>query len=296
MQRDKIQKPKVRFTRNADGSIGIPRDNKTDELVELWGKQSASLEIPRLSIKQEISKLKQAYTKKLSKKHIQKKQTIVLPTVKKLETNKSEQVSKNQTNTETRPITITVSIPAFRVPKKISAIPKKPILIGLAVVMVVVVGFALLNQTDNDTNRADSNGQVQGAVDSGISTNVKPSFPVLTPNGKGVDDLGGFAKINPPGKPDVYVFTDNLSGTPIKVSQQKAPEDLLTDPTKVSEIAKQFNATKTFDAGEFTVYNGISIKGPQSLVYTKGDLLVLIVADKELPSATWVDYISNLRF
>jgi hypothetical protein len=191
------KKPKVRFTRNADGSIGAPRDissSNPDDLIEVWGKQSASLEIPRLSIRQEFSQLKKSFNHKKKKQpntpigtnninnHVVQK--------RKAATAKTPTQSIHTTSVASPPITISISIPAFRIPKKLSARNKKPIMLsGIAILVAVTALFVIVRL--NNSNDGMNNGEVQGVVTSNISTNVTPSFPVLTPNGSGVADLGG---------------------------------------------------------------------------------------------------------
>ncbi len=298
----KQTKPRVRFTRNADGSIGAPRDvsSAPDDIIELWGKQSASLELPRLSVKQELSQLKKAFIHK-------KKQTPQVPASQKKSANsvvKKRTLSASNTPVNTpalpatgsRPITISISIPALRIPKRITLQNKKPLLIGgLAVVLVASAAFMIVRLDSNDTS--SKNGEIQGAVTSNIPIGVTPSFPVLSPNGNGVADLGGFANIAPKDAPPVYAYTDAIGDKKIKVSQQQLPDALRTDQAaKLKELAQGFNANSPLEIGDNTAYIGASAKGAQSVVYIKGENLVLIASDDTISNAEWVTYIGNLRY
>jgi hypothetical protein len=277
------KKPKVRLTRNIDGTIGAPKDvTAKDDIVELWGKQSASFELPKLSIKEEFISLR----KSLIKKKKPSKTTIT--------TDKKEATKKTSSeNTHTKPVVITLSIPALRIPKRILPHTKKQVIINVAVIALAVglIGFLMMRSP------TENKGEVQGAVTSNIPTNVTPDFPVLTPLGAGVEDLGGFAKISPKDTPSVYAFRDAIAGVPIKVSQQQLPDSLRTDQiNKLKELAESFNAKDPLEVGDNTAYIGASTNGVQSVVYMKGENLVLIASDNTISNADWVTYIGNLRY
>lgn len=281
------KKPKVRLTRNSDGTIGAPKDvTAKDDIVELWGKQSASFELPKLSLKEEFAELK----KSLKKKNKHSKTTIDQKNNKI--SAKSDVLAKD---THTKPIVITLSIPALRIPKRILPHTKKQIALNVVVIIIAlgVIGYFATKGSPT----SDSKGDVQGAVTSTIPTNVTPDFPVLTPLGAGVEDLGGFAKISPKDAPAVYAYRDTISGVPIKVSQQQLPDALRTDQAnKVRELAEGFNAKDTLEIGDNTAYIGASTNGVQSVVYVKGENLVLIASDTTISNSDWVTYIGNLRY
>jgi hypothetical protein len=277
------KKAKVRLTRNSDGSIGAPKDvTAKDDIVELWGKQSASFELPKLSLKEELSSLKKSFTSK-------KKQSI--HNVSSVKT----RILTDDAGTKTKPVVITLSIPALRVPKRVLPHTKKQWALNALVIIITasLIGFITIKNSQDSSNT----GEVQGAVTSTIPTNVTPEFPVLTPLGAGVDDLGGFAKISPKDAPAVYAYRDTISGIPIKVSQQQLPDALRTDQAnKVRELAEGFNAKNPLEVGDNTAYIGASTNGVQSVVYVKGENLVLIASDNTISNADWVTYIGNLRF
>lgn len=294
MQREQNKKPRVRLTRNPDGSLGVPRNEpaKKDDLVELWGKQNASLELPRLSLKQEFAQFKQTITKKKSRNYKDNTKTPYASQTTRQHLAKNDSLKSEST---TRPITVSISIPAVRVPKmRIPMLPKKAI---IGVIGVIVLMGALILVRHNNSQDTAVNGSVQGAVTGAIETNITPSFPVVTPNGSGVNDLGGFANIAPSGAPAVYAYTDTINGIKIKVSQQQLPDALRTDQAnKLKELAEGFNAKTPLEVGDATAYIGASAKGAQSVVYIKGENLVLIASDDTIPNADWVTYIGSLRY
>lgn len=273
----KKQKPKVRLMRNDDGSLGVPRDTarQADDLVQAWDQQKSSMQAPVRSVTEELKEAKSSL-----------KQRVV----------KRKEAKKQKANGNTTAKTLTLQLPtAEAITKRIPRTKK-----GLAVSgVVLVVGFVGIygllggfSNAPNDGSGAEA-GQVQGAV----LEKVVPDFPVITPLGKGVDDLGGFVKISPEGTPAVFAFKDTIGSTPIKVSQQQLPDNLRTDQAaKLKELATGFNAKEPLEVGDNTAYIGTSVNGAQSIVYIKGENLVLIASDSSIPNSEWVTYIGNLRY
>ncbi len=129
------------------------------------------------------------------------------------------------------------------------------------------------------------------------STNsVTPEYQTITPKGKTIDDLGGWKLISPPKSDPVFAYTDTIDAVPISTSEQPLPKSFIEDiDGQVSELAKKFNATTKLTAGSTTVYIGTSSKGPQSVIFTKNGLLILIKSEKVIKDASWTAYISSLQ-
>lgn len=298
MQREEKKKPRVRLVRNADGSVDVPRDKtqQSDDLIELWGRQSASLELPRLSIKEELTQLKRYVSSKKHAASTQHKAKMSQKTTRPIQPPDTGTQAEKQPITETRPITITLHIPALRIPKRLTPNTKKPIIVAVLVFVVVVSGVFIILRLAGSSDTT-TNGEVQGAVTGNIETNVVPSFPVLTPNGNGVADLGGFANIAPKDALPVYAYNDAIGDKKIKVSQQKLPDTLRTDQAvKLKDLAESFNAKTPLEVGDNTAYIGATVKGAQSVIYVKGENLVLIASDDTISNADWVTYLGNLKY
>lgn len=122
---------------------------------------------------------------------------------------------------------------------------------------------------------------------------VSPDFKALTPNNAKQD----WKQSKPEGSSAaVYIFTDTIHDVPIKVSEQPLPPSFRDDPaSKIAEVAQGFNATNTMQVNGLTVYIGTSTKGPQSVIFSDGTLLVLIKSDTTISSGAWADYIKTLR-
>jgi len=126
------------------------------------------------------------------------------------------------------------------------------------------------------------------------STTLDPGYPTALPSGKTAEKLGGWQRVSPPSSAPVYAFADTVSGVSVSVSEQPLPDSFITDTdSKVAELAKQYNATDKLNASGTTVYIGTSSKGPQSVIFAKKNLLILIKSEKKIDDSIWLAYISS---
>jgi len=117
----------------------------------------------------------------------------------------------------------------------------------------------------------------------------------VLPAGKSIEDFGGWTRVSPPKRDPVFAFVDRIGGIPINVSEQRLPTDFKDDPDdQLRDLALAFGASKSIDAAGTIVYIGTSAKGPQSVIFRKGDLLVLIKASAAVPDDEWKKYIKSL--
>lgn len=122
-----------------------------------------------------------------------------------------------------------------------------------------------------------------------------PTYHTVLPGDKSVSELGGWKRISPPGKDPVFAYSDKVNGVPITVSQQPLPASFKTETAShIAELAKSYNADTKVNAGEITVYIGTSSKGPQSVIFAKENLLVLIKSQKSIDNSAWTEYIQTL--
>lgn len=127
-------------------------------------------------------------------------------------------------------------------------------------------------------------------------TTVTPNFQSLTPRGSEVSKLGGWQKLTPPDGSSVYVYSDTIDTVSISVSQQPLPHTFKANiATNVADLAKGYNATTTLDANGVKAYIGTSGDGPQSVIFTKNDLLVLIKSRAVIKNESWTSYIRSLE-
>lgn len=132
-------------------------------------------------------------------------------------------------------------------------------------------------------------------IEQGIQNNSEngnsPGYQTVIPKGKTISDLGGWKRISPPKASPVYAYSDTLDNVSISVSQQPLPPSFNGG---VAELAKKFNATDKVDANGTDVYIGTSAKGPQSTIFTKNGLLILIKSHKNIDDKAWAYYIESL--
>jgi hypothetical protein len=95
----------------------------------------------------------------------------------------------------------------------------------------------------------------------------------------------------------VASYSDVIDGTEVTVSQQPLPDNFKTNSTKeVEKLAASFKATNAITAGKVTAYSGVASEtGTQTIVFTKNQLLIFILASKELTGKSIAKYITDLK-
>ncbi|MCA9325047.1 hypothetical protein KDA23_03205, partial [Candidatus Saccharibacteria bacterium] len=124
-----------------------------------------------------------------------------------------------------------------------------------------------------------------------------PDYQTVLPGQKTIKDLGGWKRISPPKNDPVYAYSDTLKGILISVSQQPLPQSFVGSvDEKMADLAQKFNANTKIDGGDTKVYIGTSAKGPQSVLFTKKDVLVFIKSQKKIANEDWANYVKSLNF
>lgn len=124
-----------------------------------------------------------------------------------------------------------------------------------------------------------------------------PPYRTLAPKGKDIEaDLGGWARISPEGRDPVYAYADTLEGTSMAVSQQPIPDEFKSDvASHVDRLARDFGATEKITVDGITIHIGSTIEGPQSIIFSKDNLLILIKSTDRISNEQWSSYITSLR-
>jgi len=166
---------------------------------------------------------------------------------------------------------------------------KKALLFFGSVILIIASGYIsvifLLAINKNNDNYSETK----------LETGT-PDFSTIEPNNKSLSDLGGWTLISPPGKDRVYAYVDTINDIKINVSQQPLPEDFKTDTDKqIEDLAKSFNASTVLDVNGVKIYIGSSTDGPQSVIFTKSNLLILIKSTAKISNDQWVEYIKSLN-
>ena len=155
------------------------------------------------------------------------------------------------------------------------------LLIGSLVTVLVIRQYALAKDARNNNTLSDSVESLE--------------YQTILPKGKPITDLGGWKKISPEGTDPVFAYSDKIGDAAISVSQQPLPQSFIGNvDAKVAEFAKNERATNKIASGPVTVYIGNSAKGPQSVIFTKNSLLILIKSDKKIEDSAWAEYIKSL--
>lgn len=244
-------------------------DDDDDDIFGVWKKQK------------DIKKARQA---EIAKAKAAKKAAKML---------KKQQKSTPTSGSRTE-IAISVSLPKLSKPKVPRRIPGYNPLYKkyyFAVASLLLLPFCLITVAsfinNNDAKPTTKKPEVQGRT-----VAAKPDFNTLKPTT--TDNKATEARYDTTKK--VASYNDVLKDVPITVSQQPLPEKFIKDPTgEVASLAKEINANDKISTSDATAYAGVSIKGPQTVVFTKNDLLVFIIADKKIDQLAWADYIEKLQ-
>ncbi len=94
----------------------------------------------------------------------------------------------------------------------------------------------------------------------------------------------------------VFMYVDTIGNVDINVSEQPLPHTFISDiNSSIATLAKQYNATDKIDARDTTIYVGTSVKGPQSAIFAKRGLLVLIKSRSRIDRSLWISYVDSLQ-
>ncbi len=135
-------------------------------------------------------------------------------------------------------------------------------------------------------------------IQSNIASNqaTSPQYATLLPQETSIASLGGWKRVSPPEKDPVFAYTDQVEETAISVSQQPLPGSFKSDiDGNVAQLAKSYSATDSITVNSTKVYIGTSVKGPQSLIFAKNGVLVLIKSEKKIENTAWTQYIASLQ-
>ena len=170
--------------------------------------------------------------------------------------------------------------------KKQFAVTKKTFIvtaaITIAVLSCVTVVIILSQQRSSNTDLNKNTEQ--------------PQFTTVLPEEENINKLGGWIRVSPPNTEPVFAYNDTIGNVSINVSQQPLPESFKgAVDTEVAELAAQYSATKKINAGLVKAYIGISTKGPQSVIFTKNNLLILIKSQQKIDDKDWSKYIESLN-
>lgn len=188
--------------------------------------------------------------------------------------------------TEPKKLNLSLSLSLPNMPR----ISRKHLAFSLVPLGVIIVGIISYNLMSGRTNKANTGGN-SGALS---DTAQAPDFEIVLPNGKETETTS--SNVGYDSKRKVASFTDRIGDIDITVSQQVLPENFKNDPdTKVQKLAQDFSATEVINESNPKAYLGSSVKGPQTVVFYKKDVLVFIFATGTIEKEDWTDYITRLQ-
>lgn len=129
-----------------------------------------------------------------------------------------------------------------------------------------------------------------------LTSTEGPKYNTLAPKNTSIKNLGGWQRVSPPESDPVYAYTDKIEDVAVSVSQQPLPQSFKKNTNQeVSKLAKSYNASRQLRAGNTTIYVGASAKGPESAIFVKDSVLVLIKSQAAVSDEAWVSYVKNLQ-
>lgn len=211
-------------------------------------------------------------------------------------------MSKSDQQDTTRTIEVKLTVPKIGwlekfVKKLVRLFRKKWVRIGVVIIVLVavsaVVRFALPNTRDSERPVEEDQQPVVSEQD---RTAKVPFYETLLPAGKTIEQLGGWTRVSPPDRNAVFAYTDSIDNNRIVISQQPLPEDFKEDTeAQVEALAKGYKATEKITVSGLIVHIAKSAKGPQSIVFAKKGLLVLIRSSVTISNDQWIGYINSLQ-
>ncbi len=173
-----------------------------------------------------------------------------------------------------------------------------PISFRIIVVLLVVVVIYFFNRpaTPDKVNGTNIEAIQKSNKSEGGLPKGNPTYTTYLPEGKTIDDYGGWTRVSPAKNDPVYAFVDKIGTVTIRVSQQRIPNAFKGDvENKVAELAEEFLATQKITVKDVTVYVGRSASGVESIIFVKGDTLINITTDNKVSDDALVKYIESLN-
>lgn len=186
--------------------------------------------------------------------------------------------------------------------KKFNTISKKRkrLIIIVAVIVLGVVGYILFSTMTRTITQQRKATEITQSKNYTGATLQTPDYTTLLPAGKTIESLGGWTRVSPLNRNPVFAFIDTIDGKQIWVNQQPLPPALKDDKgnqdeSQIVQLAQDSNKNDKITVGQTIVYIVTSAKGPQSVIFGKNNLLVLIKSSVALTNDQWAGYVSGLK-
>jgi len=170
------------------------------------------------------------------------------------------------------------------------------IVTGATLIVLVALASGYFVFINHSTKTSNVSNDTKTTTTKPVLTHGLPGYSTILPTNKNINDLGGWTRISPPKSDPVYAYTDKIGKVSIIVSQQLLPDNFKSNTTyQIEQLALSFNATEKITVGGITVYIGTSAEGPQSVIFSKNNLLILIKSDSKIDNDQWAKYVNSLR-
>jgi hypothetical protein len=267
------------FVRTADGKLR--RADEGRDIKDVWA------DLNRI-------KLKEAIEKDEKKRARKERRRGLFGAVKA-----SEKPRAGDENAKTVEIKINfpeISLSGFfkRVGTRLRNLPfsRKQYGAAIGIVVFLVLLIASFSLYGNGSSSGDKKGKKEVA---GAEVSAPP-YPTVVPIDKTIEDLGGWSRVSPPDKDPVYAFNDRIGDVAITVSEQPLPKSFQEDAAgQIAKLAEEFAANDKITAGDSQAFLGTSAQGPQSVILTKNDLLILVKSASKLTNSQWENYLATLQ-
>lgn len=184
---------------------------------------------------------------------------------------------------------------AEKAKKNVGKIPRKFIVAG-GLALVVGIYFLFLRPMPASTNSDTTNNPRDVSKAAPTLQQGTPDYDTILPSNKTIAQLGGWTRVSPPDRNPVFAYLDKIGDVPINVSQQPLPKGFEIEADgQLEQLAAGFKANEKITAGSTPVYIGTSAKGPQSVIFSKSKLLILIKSSVKVSDSQWSTYVNSLQ-
>lgn len=288
------------LARGADGRL---RPASETDIGDMWAQQKR-LELLSAIKEEEKKKAKKEKWKRFLKKAKPKVAVTARPTP----ISKAPPARVPKIDTDEAQIAVTLSLPKFSWPPvwwprllaRVRKLTKKQRIIVSASIVFVIIFFASFSlygsqpastKTGDGKDTATMKAQNDKPLPKG-----SPNYDTLLPQGKNIEQLGGWTRISPPDMSAVYAYVDHIGTVLINVSEQPLPPSFARDvPGETAKLAESYAAKDKLEVKDAVAYLGRSKDGPQSAIVAKGGALILIKSAAEVPLGQWASYIDSLN-
>jgi hypothetical protein len=200
---------------------------------------------------------------------------------------------------KTKTVEVKIAVPTFTgllafasAKKRLSQVPRKVLIVTGALGVIAII-WLVGRQTIINSPPANS---VPDTSKAGSLQRGTPDYPTILPANKTIEQLGGWTRVSPPDRNPVFAYVDKIGNIQINVSQQPLPAGFEVESDgQIEQLAAGYKANEKITVGTTSVHIGTSVKGPQSVIFSKDKLLVLIKSSAKVSNNDWAGYVNSLQ-